>query len=303
MNKKARYKSNFDISLPIKLEKEVNIDFSFIGCNEFNIKKKNKNTKWNEYEGHLIVEVEKPDMDESNKKTHFIMERILQLMSIENRVCCETISIHPPIHLNPEDWKGVEKSAYKDVPVVASIAAEIKGDNFLSIRNILEKIDTIPSRRLIYSIIKVFDEYIKSDYEDKVEEGWKVVDLFIVQSKKTGISDKGPIMLINEFVNDHINQQEAIRIVTKNKKHITDISNFTIVNRDGKERSKDLKQALKANHTKKILMHSLHCIYEVRNLKLHRDETHQAYGSSKIFLDVLLREFWKIRLNNTFIQK
>lgn len=86
---KARYSSEFKIILPIKLRKEVNLKLDPIRCPEFTLKHEEKNR----FKGKMIVEIDTPDMLEAIKLISQILDRILQILSIEYLVSKEFLDM------------------------------------------------------------------------------------------------------------------------------------------------------------------------------------------------------------------
>ena len=86
---KARYSSEFKIILPIKLRKEVNLKLDSIRCPEFTLKHEEKNR----FKGKMIVEIDTPDMLEAIKLISQILDRILQILSIEYLVSKEFLDM------------------------------------------------------------------------------------------------------------------------------------------------------------------------------------------------------------------
>ncbi|MHA1205902.1 MAG: hypothetical protein ACTSRR_10320 [Candidatus Heimdallarchaeaceae archaeon] len=296
--KKALYRSKFRLFCPVKLDVDsIILDLDFAGGKEFFIERSDIKGS-NEYIGYITVAVEKPEMELGNTRIRFILQILLDFLSIEKIITKNSLFIDPPSLLNPDDFKNITKTGYRDVKVSASIAREITVCELCSLIRKLQIIDNIPSKELIYSLILSYAHFLKSDHNSKLVNGWKVLDLLIIQSLCSRAYNKNTIKLVKAFVNDIVQGRNSDKIYSNLETLIRELSNFNIEGRSNYRRDIELKKAIDGNSSVKKLQLTLLCIYEVRNIKLHQSKKHSAYGISVRLLEALLKEFWNIRIND-----
>jgi len=263
--------------------------------------------------GYILFETEIPDRNHAREEGNKIMEdeieKILDFVVLESPTNLRIFEIDPnPEIANKEDIFRINGPLCDILHVKEPPIEGILLDRYLKDAVRLKQRIEKQNESDIYRITKWFRRGMDKREEDKDKFIMFWISFNVLygyyakknneerdNAKKNNEERDINVKQINNLLNNFPSKRNKMLdvLVNRHRAEIDELSNASLITLHGKNRSVDLKNALKAQHNREILKKTALCIYAVRNDLFHGGNFTSLISSCTLILQDMIKSITK----------